>query len=397
MSPSIGNTVKVVSALCMLTAPVAGWGNSGVSYSIFGNSLSRDWLYDAKGISIEVHGCLWSYMKSKDDDAGCLEESSEDGTDVWYQMSNCRRAQVAWSVYASDSSQNPSCNSGNYKESFVTVTSVNDFIGYVENLYGFTEDNYGGYYPLCGDQNQNHEGGEGEGGGGGGGRKLGYPEGISCSSDASFQIEQFYDNYCLTRTGAVSDSLDYLNKDMSKLSCLNVYGNNGGRRVEDGNLIQNLIDISESCSSYDSALCKDSAAAEERHTYSGGSSSSGVFARKHAISAGGQTWFTKLKYVSGGLLLLASFVMFTGILFTNRRRRRALMQRKYRQAKRSGRSGRSVDGRSRRSSRSASKARDSASRKSSSRSRRSKSRDPRESPSRSSQKKTTKESEGVLT
>mmetsp|Transcript_14164 Transcript_14164/g.30904 ORF Transcript_14164/g.30904 Transcript_14164/m.30904 type:complete len:390 (+) Transcript_14164:242-1411(+) len=389
MTQSIAHSIRSVVGLFLLTAQVAGWGNSGgsFSYSIYGNSFSRDWLYNSKGISIEVHGCLWSYMKSKeDDDAGCLEESSEDGTDVWYQMSNCRRAQVAWSVYASDGSSSPSCNSGNYKESFVTTTSVNDFIGYIGNYYGFTEDNYGGYYPMCGNN------GGGGGGGGGGGRNLGYPEGISCGSDASFQIEQFADSYCLTRTGNVVDSLNYLNKDMSNLQCLNVYGNNDGRRKLDGSVVQYLIAISESCSSWDSGLCKDSAAAEERHSYSGSSGSAGVFHHK-ALGSGGHTWFTKLKYVSGGLLLLASFVMFTGILFTNRRRRRALMQRKYRQAKRSGRSGRSVDGRSRRSSRSASKHRDASSRKSSSRSRRSKSRT-REG---ASPKKSSEEAEGVLT
>lgn len=101
-----------------LIARTAAWGSSsGTDYSVFGNALSRDWLYDAKGISIKVEGCLWAYWQDKDEEeSGCLEESSEDGTTYWYMMSNCRRAQVAWSVYASDSSSSPSCNSGNFKE-----------------------------------------------------------------------------------------------------------------------------------------------------------------------------------------------------------------------------------------------------------------------------------------
>lgn len=246
---------------------------------------------------------------------------------------------------------------------------MNDFLDYIGNYYQLSEDDYGGYYPVCGGNNNGRQlfGDDG--------RKLGGAQGISCSNDGQFQIEEFYDNYCLARTGSVVNELQTFNKDISKMSCVNVYGgNNRERREQEGNIVQYLISISETCTSADSGFCQDSEAAEERHSHSGSSGGASVF-KKHPMSAGGKTWFTKLKYVTGGLLLLASFVMFTGILFTNRRRRRALMQRKYRQAKRNGRSGRSVDGRSRRSSRSASKHRDSGSRKSSSRSRRSKSRD----------------------
>lgn len=216
---------------------------------------------------------------------------------------------------------------------------------------------------MCGNNN----------GGGGGNNNGGGQISLSCASDATFQLETFQDSYCLTRTGNTYNSLTYFNNDMKQLSCVNVYPNNAG-----SSLIQYLIGISASCSSLDSGLCGDSEAAQERQSYVGKSSSMGLF--HHQVSAGGQSWFTKLKYVTGGLLLLASFVMFTGILFTNRRRRRALMQRKYRQAKRNSSGGRMSSDRSRRTSgRSVSKHRSSeASRKSVSRSRRSKSRDPRE-------------------
>lgn len=106
--------------LSVLLRHSAGWGGNGgsFSYAIFGNGLARDWISNSQGISIAVHGCLWSYMTDKNnEDAGCQEQSSEDGTQTWYWMSNCRRAQVAYSVYASDSSSSPSCNSATFKES----------------------------------------------------------------------------------------------------------------------------------------------------------------------------------------------------------------------------------------------------------------------------------------
>ena len=44
-----------------------------------------------------------------------MEDESEDGTTMWYMMANCKRAQVAYSVYAS-SSGTTSCRN-DFKES----------------------------------------------------------------------------------------------------------------------------------------------------------------------------------------------------------------------------------------------------------------------------------------
>ena len=364
-----------------LMARAAGWGSSssGTNYALYGNTLERDWMYDAKGISIKVEGCLWAYWQDKDEEeSGCLEENSEDGTTYWYQMSNCRRAQVVWSVYASDSSSSPSCSSSNFKESvclefagfvviddiyllaiadkfflleiiqFVTTAGIAEFIYYLtqydaNNPFG-NEDSYNGDYPMC-------ENGIG----------------MTCASDGSFALEYFSDSYCMTPSGSTYDQLQTLNSNMKTYTnCQNVYqyGDQYGNV-----LVPYLMSISYPCTSLVSGLCVDSEAAETRQALAG---SNGVFSTHVKSSTGRQTWLTKLKYVAGGLLLLASFVMFTGILFTNRRRRRALMQRKYRQARRSG------DDRSRRSSRSKSKGRErDSSRKSSSR-RSSRSRDARD-------------------
>jgi hypothetical protein len=48
---------------------------------------------------------------------GCMQDSSEDGTTYWYMMANCRRAQVAYSLYASSSAGGTKCKNSNFKES----------------------------------------------------------------------------------------------------------------------------------------------------------------------------------------------------------------------------------------------------------------------------------------
>jgi hypothetical protein len=188
--------------------------------------------------------------------------------------------------------------------------------------------------------------------------------GMTCASDGSFALEYFEDSYCMAPSGSSYDQLQTLNYNMKTYTnCQNVYqyGDQYGNV-----LVPYLMSISYPCTSLVSGLCVDNEASASRQQ-SASSNGGGIvhFSRKGSGN-GNHTWLTKLKYVAGGLLLLASFVMFTGILFTNRRRRRALMQRKYRQARRSG------DDRSRRSSRSKSKNRErDSSRKSSRRSSRS--------------------------
>lgn len=110
-NPLMRSAVFVVVAL--LLRPVYGW-RSGSSYSIYGDSLNRDWIASSS-VSLEVNGCVWAQVADTDD-GECLERSSEDGTVYWYKMANCRRPQVAFSLYADDGSNAANCNSKNFKE-----------------------------------------------------------------------------------------------------------------------------------------------------------------------------------------------------------------------------------------------------------------------------------------
>jgi hypothetical protein len=111
-------TMILRTAVLLLALPklALAWGSSssGTDYDNYADSFSRDWLSDGSTLSLKLEGCVWGYVYDSEE-AGCLEDSSEDGTSYWYQMSNCRRAQAAFSMYSSSSSGN--CNSGNYKES----------------------------------------------------------------------------------------------------------------------------------------------------------------------------------------------------------------------------------------------------------------------------------------
>ena len=101
-------------------------------------------------------------------------------------------------------------------------------------------------------------------------------------------------------------------------------------------LSSNLQYYAQSCSSLDSPVCSDDSSMQSRRS---SASSSG---RRHSsASAAHKSWTTKVKYAMGGVLLVASLIMFTGILFTNRRRRKALMQRKFRQSRSGDKSRRS--------------------------------------------------------
>lgn len=295
---------------------------SDADISIFGEALTRDWLYSSSSISIKYEGCVVGYSFDNED-AGCPENESEDGTTYWYMMANCMRPQATYSLYASDSSSG--CSSTTFKESLVTTTSFQDFLYYLQNYDqngNFNDYNYddgdGGNYgvddlPTCEESD------------------YGYL-GLGCDSYGNVVLRLFEDQYCLgVENSQVYDNLNNVNRALkSYKGCVSAYKN--GDDDDNGNLAQKLVTYSNSCSSIDNNLCQNEGPQGTTRISNKVSATSKI--------APGRSWVTKLKYVAGGMLLVASFVMFTGILFTNRRRRRALMQRKYRQSKK-GRSSRS--------------------------------------------------------
>ena len=232
---------------------------------------------------------------------------------------------------------------------FMTTYGLSTFLGYLAQYDANSPfgDNYNG-----GNDDQYDDDGDNDGGGF---DDLPFCEngiGLGCADDGTFSLQYFSDTYCLKPTGKTYDRLKSLNRALRTYkNCANVYTSGN-----DNTLVSYLVSTSESCSSIDSGLCNDNSVMKDRSSHS---ASHTALSRSFGV---GKTWVTKLKYATGGLLLLASFVMFTGILFTNRRRRRALLQRKYRQSRDRSRKS---------SSRSKSKSRGSgdASRKSSSRSR----------------------------
>jgi hypothetical protein len=109
-------TTIVVSSLlvalvcCEFPRQAQAWGSGGsVDTSIYGDAQNREWLTDGSTISLKLEGCVWGVTENNED-MGCMEESSNDGTEYWYQMANCRRAQVVYNLYTGS-------GCGSFKES----------------------------------------------------------------------------------------------------------------------------------------------------------------------------------------------------------------------------------------------------------------------------------------
>jgi len=332
---SCDKVVLFCSLFLIGASPVQAWGNNNnhetSEESIYGNKFDNDWLNSGSTLSFQVEGCAWGYVYDSEE-AGCLEDESEEGTTNWYMMANCRRPQVAFSVFTGSS-----CSSGNFVGSYVTKFGVAEFVYYLQQFdANFANDDGDDYDDL-----PNCEGGD-----------NGYL-GLACDENGGFAITYFNDQYCVSRTGNTYDELEGLNNVISNYKSCHQVSADGDD--EDGGIMQKLVYYSEPCMSNDYPYCSDSYEYSVRASHSGFASVKTNKWSSRAAFGAHKSWVTKLKYVIGGLFLLASFVMFTGILFTNRRRRRAMMMRKYRQAKREKRAKKS--GKSRSSSRRRSKSR----------------------------------------
>eukprot|EP00814_Leptocylindrus_danicus_P004963 CAMPEP_0116021404 /NCGR_PEP_ID=MMETSP0321-20121206/10368_1 /TAXON_ID=163516 /ORGANISM="Leptocylindrus danicus var. danicus, Strain B650" /LENGTH=272 /DNA_ID=CAMNT_0003492271 /DNA_START=110 /DNA_END=928 /DNA_ORIENTATION=+ len=248
-------------------------------------------------------GCRWSYIV-KDGDEGCREDESGDGTQYWYQMANCRRANVAFAVYGADSGSTR-CSKGQFLENFVTTKGLVDF-AYDMNNYDYNNNplTYDDIADLPTCQYQN-----------------GYYQSVGCTSDGHFTVDNFNDQYC-TQYVSTSNNLKTLNKALSKISCHDCMVNSGDDDNY-GTLCASLLYNADVCSYLDSSLCSNPNGNKKIK----GSTQSASRAYQDS-SSGGSSIGNKLKYFFGTVFLAASFAMFLGILFTNRRKRRALLFRR---------------------------------------------------------------------
>ncbi|KAL7545400.1 hypothetical protein ACHAWF_008750 [Thalassiosira exigua] len=295
-------------------ALTAAWGSSssGNDAGVYYPNDTYEWLYNSNNIAMKVEGCVWA-TTDDNEDVGCMEDESGDGTTYWYQMAMCRRAQVAYSVYAT-SSGSSSCSSGNFKGTFVTQDGLAEFATVMGTYDGYSpiSENDVGDLPMC-EQGNN-----------------GYYLSVGCASDGTFTIDEFSDQYCLTRVGTYT-YLNDINSVMKNFnSCYTIYSANTNEGV-DYSPAGALVSSSKSCSALDTTRCQDT----DRISEASGKGMNAVSSAGHTIANFNVA--NKAKYALGTLCLIGSLFMFLGILFTNRRKRRAMMHRKMR-ASRSKRS-----------------------------------------------------------
>jgi hypothetical protein len=319
-------TLVMIGALPFIL--VQGSSSRYQGNGLYQQSGKMTWMSQSSSFSFEYLGCVWAVTEDNED-WGCLANGSSDGTSSWYMMANCRRAQVAYNVYASSSSYGTRCQSGNFKESFHTTNSLSGFVNTLSSYYSNSPITADDIYsiPSCASDGN------------------GYYLNLGCSDDGNFVIAKFSDKYCMKPVGTY-DYLKSVNKLLSKLSgCNDCYDTTNGNTA-----CTNIISNSESCSVIDSSICGDEDGSKSKAVKASAWASRSA-SSSHASASPFMERFqgigNSIKYALGSVFLLASFIMFLGILMMNRRKRRANLNRKYRQSSATGsRRERSSNGRS---------------------------------------------------
>ena len=113
----VGRRIRLAGTIAASNlALITAWGTSNQqteTEAIFYQHGQNEWISSSSNIAMKVEGCVIA-ATDDNEDVGCMEDESGDGTTYWYQMAGCRRAQVAYSVYATDSGS-ASCSSAHFK------------------------------------------------------------------------------------------------------------------------------------------------------------------------------------------------------------------------------------------------------------------------------------------
>jgi hypothetical protein len=152
----------------------------------------------------------------------------------------------------------------------------------------------------------------------------GYYYGVGCSSSGTFTIDRFSDAYC-TQYYDTYDKLSNLNSALKSLSkCYYIYST---KTDEDPtySLATYVINESTSCSSAEHELCVTSEFVANSASYASKQKTSSTSTPKRSNLS---KLTDKLKYTLGTAMMCGSVIMFVGILFTNRKKRRAMMHGK---------------------------------------------------------------------
>jgi hypothetical protein len=178
------------------------------------------------------------------------------GDSYWYMgLTQCFRANAAYSLYGVKAGQTDSGSSGclkkNYMNSFFTNMGVESF----SDPFGIDAEGYGASSECNSAQNGN-------------GRKLEEDDytyahgqnlfgdytsyGTGCSKDGKFVLATFEGAYCNGgHYVATTDDLGYLNNDLDELGCKTIYsgygGQEGGRKLDDEDIAADLLSYSTVC------------------------------------------------------------------------------------------------------------------------------------------------------
>lgn len=154
---------------------------------------------------------------------------------------------------------------------------------------------------------------------------------VGCSESGELTLDKFSDQYCLSFSSTYK-SLDTISTKLGYYkNCHQVYSAANGNAPE-YSMVGYMLPYSEGCNQLDSPHCYDIDGSKSKSLKA---TSDGSFQKiKHYT---GTSFASKMKYALGCFFLVSSLLMFIGILVTNRRKRRAMLQKHLNRLNESGR------------------------------------------------------------
>lgn len=198
---------------------------------------------------VSYQNCAWSSYENEDNENACGVQQGEDETSWYMGLTECFRANVAYSLYGVvKGTEDKGCRKASYINSFFTTQGIDSFVDYLTLAgvaFSEAEEGANAISSDCAvaqnengeNQDQNQDNGNNYNANNVKKNAYATSYGVGCSdSDKSFVVKNYAGAYCDERAAKeVTDTLSTFNSEINQVQCIVIYDESASSSGQNAN------------------------------------------------------------------------------------------------------------------------------------------------------------------